>query len=79
MTYDKEILKNDYVFANNKKINIFNLVSFVSLKNGVHTQKGFLYFDSKIKKLLKIKKRKVNIIQINNYVKKIFGDKSFML
>ena len=41
--------------------------------------KGFLYFDSKIKKLLNIKERKVNIIQINNYVKKIFGDKSFML
>ncbi len=79
LTYDKEILKNDLVLANKKKINIFNLVSFVSLKNGVHTQKGFLYFDSKIRKLLNIKESKVNIIQINSYVKKIFGDKSFML
>lgn len=79
LTYDKEILKKDYIFANKKNINIFDSVSFVSLKNGVHNQKGFLYFDSRIRKLLNIKESSINIIQINNYVKKIFGDKNFMV
>ncbi len=76
LTYDKEILRKDYLIFNNKEINIFKLVSFVSLKNGIHNQKGFLYFDDKIKNFLNIKENTVSLKLINSYVKKIFNEKS---
>ena len=76
LTYDKEILRKDTLIFNNKEINIFKLVSFVSLKNGEHNQKGFLYFDDKIKKFLNIKETTINLKLINSYIKKIFDEKS---
>ena len=35
--------KNDEILYENKKINFFECVSFVALKNGVHNGKGYFY------------------------------------
>ena len=79
LTYDKEIFKKDFILFKNKKIDIFESLSFVSLKNGTHNQKGFLYLDGAIKKFLDIKKNVIDLKKIYSFVKKIFNDKSLLV
>ena len=51
----------------------------MSLKNGTHNQKGFLYLDGAIKKFLDIKKNVIDLKKIYSFVKKIFNDKSLLV
>ena len=78
LTYDNEITQDDFVIIKNNKIDIFSSVSFVSLKNGIHNSKGFLYLDKPIKKFLKIKNKSIELRKINPFVKKIFSDKTLL-
>ena len=79
LTYNNEIVQDDLVLVKNNKIDIFSSVSFVSLKNGIHNQKGFLYLDKVIKNFLKIKKNSIELKRINSFVKRIFSDKSLLV
>lgn len=79
LTYDNEITQNDSVIIKDNKIDIFRAVSFVSLKNGIHNSKGFLYIDSSIKKFLKIKNKSIKLKKINPFIKMIFSDKSLLI
>jgi hypothetical protein len=53
LTYNKQILPNDNLYFKDQSINFFNEVNFVSLKNGIHSSKGFLFLKGNIKKLKK--------------------------
>jgi len=53
LTYNKQILPYDNLYFENQSINFFNEVNFVSLKNGIHSSKGFLFLKGSIKKLKK--------------------------
>ena len=45
LVYDKEILKNDkFILFDKKEITLYNLISFVAIKNGEHTQQGYSFF-----------------------------------
>ena len=41
--YRKEIKKDDSILVGSKKINMFRNLSFVALKNGKHSSKGYLF------------------------------------
>ena len=41
--YSKEIKKNDTIIYNKKKINFYENVSLVALKNGIHSENGYIY------------------------------------
>ena len=43
LDYSGEVKKNDEILYENKKINFFECVSFVALKNGIHNEKGYFY------------------------------------
>lgn len=49
MTYPKEITKSSYIFIKGDRINLYDYVTFVAIKNGMHQEKGFAYFSSGIK------------------------------
>ena len=48
MIYNQEI-NNQIITLNeiNKRIELKNYVDFVAIKNGMHNEKGFLYFSDK--------------------------------
>ena len=50
LTYPNEIKKNDKIFYDDKIIDIFQFVSFVGLKNGMHSSESFTYFSPEITK-----------------------------
>lgn len=45
LTYNKEILKTKRFFFHGIKINIYQWVNFVAIKNGIHNKKGYFYID----------------------------------
>lgn len=47
--YDREIFEKDEIQLGEKKIKIFNELSFVAIKNGKHCDKGYLFLDQSIK------------------------------
>ena len=52
LTYSQEIKDSQIFYYNDIKINLFEYVNFVALKNGMHHKKGKLYFsDKKLKEL----------------------------
>jgi hypothetical protein len=55
LTYSKEILMDDILYFNDTSIKIFFEVSFVSIKNGKHSSKGFLFLNGDIQKFNKTK------------------------
>ena len=62
--YSKEIKKNDTIIYNKKKINFYENVSFVALKNGIHSENGYIYFSENIEN---------NNFQNNLHVKNIYN------
>ena len=72
LTYNKEIYKSDMIRYDNICLNIFDLVAFVSIKNGMHCEKGFLFIDNDIKKLANLNSETIDLIHINTIVKKFF-------
>ena len=46
LTYGYEINESTYINVNNHKVLLFPQVSFVAIKNGMHTGDGFAYFSS---------------------------------
>ena len=45
LTYPHEIEKNDYLMINkNLKLNFFDEVAFVAIKNGMHDSKGYVFY-----------------------------------
>ena len=45
LTYADEIKKDDYILIkDNLKINFFNEVFFVAIKNGIHDSKGYVFY-----------------------------------
>ena len=63
--YPDEILKNDYIDYN--RIKIFDHVSFVAIKNGMHSEKGF-YYDN----FSDYKQREMNITNIKDIILNFF-------
>lgn len=45
LTFNKEILKTKIFFHKGGKINIYDWVNFVAIKNGIHNKKGYFYID----------------------------------
>ena len=50
LTYENEIHKSCFVKFKEKKINIFNEIVFVAIKNGMHHEKGLAFFINKVSK-----------------------------
>ena len=65
LIYPDEILKNDYIDYN--KIKIFHHVSFIAIKNGMHSEKGF-YYDN----FSDYKQREMNITDIKDIILNFF-------
>jgi hypothetical protein len=55
LTYSKEILKKDTLYFKDLSIKFFFEVSFVSIKNGKHSSKGFLFLNGDIQSFNKTK------------------------
>lgn len=73
LSYDQEILINDLIFYENKKIKIYEKVVFVALKNGHHSQRGFLYLDKRIKNKFILRENKtIDIKNIKKIIKNYF-------
>lgn len=43
LTYPNEIFKDDYLFNGSQKINLYDEVVFVAIKNGMHDKLGYVY------------------------------------
>ena len=64
--YPNEIFKEDYL--DNYKIDIYNYISFVAIKNGMHSQNGF-YYDS----FSNYEKKQINITEIKEKILQFFN------
>ena len=73
LDYSNEIQKKDEIFYETKKINFFDCVSFVALKNGEHNEKGYFYSSKNINDTDLIKDPHVK--NIFNVIKKYFNVK----
>ena len=74
LTYNKEILKDDLINVDDKKLKIYDQVVFVALKNGYHNGEGFLFVDGKIKKNFD-NLQKIKIFDIKDKIKNFFNNK----
>lgn len=63
LTYPNEIKKNFHVIYNHKKIDFYNEVNFVAIKNGMHSSKGYISYHGEIEKFLP---------EDNSHVKELF-------
>jgi len=74
LTYPHEISYKYKIFVNNiDKINLIDFISFVAIKNGMHSGEGF-YYDNFSKREIK---EKIDIIKINKIILDYFYEKSF--
>ena len=73
LDYSNEIQKKDEIFYETKKINFFDCVSFVALKNGEHNEKGYFYSSKNINDTDLIKDPHVK--NIFNVIKRYFNVK----
>jgi hypothetical protein len=74
LTYPHEISSNDKIFINNiDKLNLIDFISFVAIKNGMHSGEGF-YYDNFTKREIK---EKIDIIKINKIILDFFYEKNF--
>ena len=71
LTYDDEIKKDTHINFYGQKMNLYNLFSFVALKNGKHNSKGFLYLSNSLNNLIK-KKEKQEVTNIFYLIKNYF-------
>ena len=65
LVYPNEIFQNDYL--DNSEICLFNYISFVAIKNGMHSQKGF-YYDN----FSNYKRDQMNIVNIKEIIFNFF-------
>ena len=72
--YPKEITNNFIIISNGKKLNFYNEVAFVGLKNGMHNSKGFIYLDNSFEKKYN---DGFNIKLIHGIILDYFDKKSF--
>lgn len=70
LTYSKEIKKTTSFAVEGKSFNLFNLVSFVAIKNGEHSQEGLLFYSQHFKEF--ISKKFINISEIFNIIDRFF-------
>ena len=73
LTYSEEITMSDYILVNDMKIQIKKEISFVSIKNGKHSSKGFCFFEGNFKNLENLD-NSFNIINLHNLVLNYFKD-----
>ena len=66
LVYPNEIKKNELLEASN--IQLYDYVSFVAIKNGMHNEKGF-YYDNFSKDI----KSTINISEIKNIILRILN------
>ncbi len=71
LTYPNEITQDSKIHVGNKAIHLLENVSFVAIKNGMHSEKGFAYFSSKIKKYAP--KEKEHVSNIHTTISKYFN------
>jgi hypothetical protein len=73
LIYSSEIKKNDNLKLENKKIYLKNQVSFVAIKNGKHSSRGYLYMSDLVKKNNKRLRNNFNIIKIFDLIVDYFN------
>jgi len=72
LTYPYEIRAEDKIFINgNNKINLLDFVSFVAIKNGMHSGDGFYYDNFSYRKI----EQNINIVKINEIILEFFYEK----
>ena len=49
LSYPKEITDNSKINIGSESFNLKDHVTFVAIKNGMHSEKGFAYFSSKVR------------------------------
>jgi len=71
LTYPNEIKKNDFIIIDNKeKINFFDQVVFVAIKNGMHDSTGYVFFSPNTN--LDLPKYKFHVSKLHNLILSIF-------
>jgi hypothetical protein len=74
LTYPYEITSKDKIFINEiEKLNLIDFVSFVAIKNGMHSGNGF-YYDNFAKREIK---NTIDIIKIKKIILDFFYDKNY--
>lgn len=43
LSYPNEIVRSDYIVSNNSKIYLFDLITFIAIKNGMHDPNGYIF------------------------------------
>ena len=73
--YDDKIDNNSFIFnSEGKKIFLDKLVSFVAIKNGMHSEKGYLSLPSELAKYMPKNNHVKNIFQlIYNFFSNIYA------
>jgi hypothetical protein len=72
LTYPHEIRAKDRIFINdNNKLNLLDFVSFVAIKNGMHSGDGFYYDNFSQRKI----EENINIVKINEIILEFFYEK----
>jgi len=67
LSYPYEVKKNDLIIINNKSINFNTVISFVAIKNAMHSSKGVVYFSDHFNDLIdhKVLEKTFDISLIN--------------
>lgn len=71
LTYPKKINKNLKISDKNKYLNFYENVNFVAEKNGIHSQKGYLFYSESLSKLFGTSK--LNVKDIHNIILNYFN------
>ena len=67
LTYPIEVKKKDSLIINNNlELNFFNEVSFVAIKNGKHSQKGYVFCSPNIN--FNISPEPIHVSKIHNLI-----------
>ena len=67
LVYPDEIQKNDIL--DNTSLNFSNYVTFLAIKNGMHSEKGF-YYDN----FSNYKKKEINLPEVKNLLFNYFNN-----
>lgn len=76
LIYSLEIRKNDNLKFKTRKIYLKNEVSFVAIKNGKHSSRGYLYMSDMLKKNNKKISSKINIVKVFDLIVDYFNKPS---
>tara|TARA_Y100000389_G_scaffold205060_1_gene262578 strand:- start:1500 stop:2813 length:1314 start_codon:yes stop_codon:yes gene_type:complete len=71
LTYPHEIKKDDFIIVDdNTKLNFFNEVVFVAIKNGMHDSKGYVFCSSNCN--FKIPKEPIHVLKLHDMMLSYF-------